>query len=255
MFGKRDNGFDEVEEYRRKREQTSVDEKFNRDDYQQQTGRVEVENNESVDNSLRDNSRQQTIIKNVLLVIIVAVICYVIFLGIKLFMDSDTKTDKQTELVDKTKTNEKTNSPYDTYFLKTKVLTIQEFVKEYELAKKNRLKFDRLSMQYQKGNYQTSFVVNERYLESESVKQGLEYNYFSCVVSTEESADKILRCGNEQDDQKTTHMYPKEFIYKNERKLRDYGVEESDSMDQYYINGSFYTLEYCEAVKAMISKG
>ncbi|MEG0283689.1 MAG: hypothetical protein RR543_00035 [Erysipelotrichales bacterium] len=274
MFKRNDNDFDNLEEYRRQR--PSVDNYFEREDefnygkinQERETNRNQNQNKTDYMNDNSDlegsgptrpqytspkaNGGLNTLFKTIGILLIAGFIALVI-IGVSESDDSlSDKGENDTEysLEDYEKLTYRGEN----------TITSKQFVKLYNDAKKNRIKYDRLTKKYISGDYKKNYVVNERYLESQSsieyeTKDGEEEGTitYTCLKDKETDTDngetkygKLISCGIAS--QLEEGNYPEDILADKKIDLYNYLPHNSESMDRYYINGVYYSQELADLI-------
>ncbi|MDF9866568.1 hypothetical protein OKW22_000121 [Bacilli bacterium PM5-3] len=262
MF-RRDEDFDEVENYKRQRQMNEElvkanDDRFsNRNDYKKNKSTndnelmdenkdfVEKEKdvktvtekrfeNKAPNNSKKSNSN----LGSVIVYIIIAIFCVGGFIS-GLIDD---------EYYEYSEDNTESTSLASGYLVENKKISSTEFVKLYKKAKKNRIKYDKATKNYLSGDYDKPHVVNTIYISNE-YDSFMDKDYY-CIASNKEDEDKeIYRCASVNIYEEMTQ--PADFVKAVEDEefdLTDYTIYSSESKDIYYINGFYYSKELCDLI-------
>ena len=259
MF-KNEEDFDEVKRYKemQDRSQESDDDRFSkRDDFPavEETKYKEVVSDKPSDKSPGPFPTSKVPKKGSgIFGAIVFLVAFAFFVGDLMLSDSNTSFSDDVTTILSEDENASGGGEFADYIKEAKDITAAEFVAEYELAKTSKIKYNRIEMNYVSGDYSKPFMVNKRYLDS-------EYNNdesYDCLVSEKYSSDnKIFICSLDvyklEDINFPTDFF--EAVEKNnadydnkEINLRDYTKDNSEYMDVYYINGSFYSKEFCDLI-------
>ncbi len=260
MF-RNDNDFDEVSAYRKEQERNNQNDRFSQDNrfdrrddfkYDEDFGKEESTFSEDDYQPIpkvpkqTPFSRIKSLIVTIITIILISSIfgnmvrgCSSIFFAEDLPKEVATNEMVEPEVVEG-------NFP----LMESKTMNTSEFLKEYEKAKKNQIKFDRLTRNYLSGDYTKSFSIIEKYLTSEYSEDN--ETRFLCVSEIDEETYKYkplncIRDVNKFEDLK----YPSDFVEavsKESIQLYDYLIYNSDSNIAYVINGRVYTQELIDLI-------
>ena len=266
MF-KNDEEFDDVAQYKKSRNDSrELEEKYTeasrfekRDDYvydEVHEDHMEKDNTNYQDEYQRERPSQPQSPqrpkkkKTSPAIIILIIIGYVLFRFVTGFLSMDDSESTIDDITTETReSSEEESTVYDDYVMKNKDVNATEFVKEYQVAKKNRINYNRIQQTYVSGDYSKSYVINSRYTKSKYA-DNYDKEYY-CLLTDNKAYNEnedILSCGLYGITKAITPKDALNYFEEKGIKLYNYDLYESESPDYYNINGFFYSKEFCDLV-------